>query len=139
MKTAEDRLAQWVARGESETQEFKATTGQRGEAAKAVCAMLNHKGGRVIFGVAAKGQIAGQEVTDKTVDDVAAYLRMIEPPAFPAVERIPVDNGREAIAVSVDRGSRRPYTFQGKGYRRVGTTNVEMSRDDYNRMLFDEL
>ncbi len=138
MKTS-DRLTEWVARGESETQEFKGTTGQRGEAAKAVCAMLNHKGGRVIFGVDAKGGIAGQAVTDKTVEDVAAYLRMIEPPAFPAVERLPVGKDREAVVVSVERGSRRPYSFQGKAYRRLGTTNAEMSREDYNRMLLEEL
>ena len=139
MKTTEDRLTDWAARGESETQEFKASTGQRSLGAKAACAMLNHKGGRVIFGVDAKGRVVGQDVTDKTVDDVAAYLRMIEPPVFPAVERIPVGKGREAIVVSVERGSRRPYTFQGKGYRRVGTTNVEMTREDYNRMLLEEL
>jgi ATP-dependent DNA helicase RecG len=139
MKTTESLVADWAARGESETQEFKGTTGQRSEAAKASCAMLNHKGGRVIFGVDAKGRVVGQEVTDKTVDDVAAYLRMIEPPAFPAIERIPVGKGREAIVVSVDRGSRRPYTFQGKAYRRLGTTNVEMSREEYNRMLLEQL
>lgn len=139
MKTTEDRLTEWAARGESETQEFKGTTGQRSEAAKAVCAMLNHKGGRVIFGVDAKGRIVGQEVTDKTLEDVAAYLRMVEPPAFPAVERIRVGKGREAIVVSVDKGSRRPYTFQGKAYRRLGTANAEMSREDYNQMLLEEL
>jgi len=139
MKITEDRLSEWAARGESETQELKGTTGQRSEAAKAICAMLNHKGGRVIFGVDAKGRIAGQDVTDKTAEDVAAYLRMIEPPAFPAVERIPVGKDREAIVVSVEKGSRRPYTFQGKAYRRLGTTNAEMSREDYNRMLLEEL
>lgn len=37
--------------------------------------MLNHKGGRVIFGVDAKGRIVGQDVADKTLEDVAAYLR----------------------------------------------------------------
>ena len=138
MKTT-DRLTEWVARGESETQEFKGTTGQRSDAARAVCAMLNYKGGRVIFGVDAKGRIAGQAVTDKTVEDVAAYLRMIEPPSFPAVERIPIGKDREAIVVSAERGSRRPYSFQGKAYRRLGTTNAEMSREDYNRMLVEEL
>ena len=101
MKTTEEQLKAWAAEGESETQEFKATTGQRGAAAKAVCAMLNHKGGRVIFGVDEKGRIAGQVVSDKTIEDVAAYLRMIEPPAFPTVERVPVSKDREAIVVSV--------------------------------------
>ncbi len=30
--------------GESETVEFKKTTGERNEAAKTICAMLNHRG-----------------------------------------------------------------------------------------------
>ncbi|HBL16418.1 MAG: AAA family ATPase [Elusimicrobia bacterium GWA2_69_24] len=139
MKITEERLSDWVSRGESETQEFKSSTGQRSEAAKAVCAMLNHKGGRVIFGVDGKGRVVGQEVTDKTVSDVAAYLRMIEPPAFPTVERVALSQGREAIVVSIEQGSRRPYTFQGKPYRRLGTTNAAMSREDYNRMLLEQL
>ena len=40
-----------VAAGESETPEFKSTTGTRREAAKTVCAMLNQQGGQVLFGV----------------------------------------------------------------------------------------
>ena len=39
-----------VARGESEQTEFKNSTGQRTEAVKTVCAMLNTVGGFVIFG-----------------------------------------------------------------------------------------
>lgn len=139
IKIDQGSLATWAAQGESETQEFKVSTGQRGEAAKAVCAMLNHKGGRVIFGVDAKGKVVGQDVTDKTVDDVAAYLRMIEPPAFPSLERVPVGKGKEVIIISVERGTRRPYSFQGKAFRRVGTTIVEMSREEYNRMLLEQL
>ncbi len=138
-KTAEDRLSDWAAQGESEVQEFKSTTGQRGQAARAVCAMLNHKGGRVIFGVDPQGRVVGQEASDKTLDDVAVYLRMIEPPVFPAIERIRIGSSREAIVVSFERGSRRPYSFQGKAYHRVGATNAEMSREDYNRMLLEEL
>jgi ATP-dependent DNA helicase RecG len=37
-----DQIATWAAAGESETQEFKRSTGQRREAARTLCAMLNH-------------------------------------------------------------------------------------------------
>ena len=40
-----------AAAGESETLEFKHTTGTRREAAQTVCAMLNQRGGHVLFGV----------------------------------------------------------------------------------------
>lgn len=134
-----DQLKAWVAQGESETQEFKLTTGQRTEAAKTICAMLNHKGGRVLFGVDTQGRILGQDVTDKTVQDVVQELSHLDPPAFPTIERIPLGSGRDVLAVLVERGSRRPYVFKGKAYRRVGTTNVEMSREGYNQMLLEQL
>lgn len=134
-----DQLSAWAAKGESETQEFKLTTGQRSEAAKTICAMLNHRGGRVIFGVDAKGRIIGQAVTDKTVDDISQELRQLDPPALPAIERIPTASGNEALIVTVEKGARRPYTFRGKAYRRVGASNQELDRDEYNRLLLEQL
>ena len=65
-----DELNAWVAPGESEIQEFKETTGQRGEVCRTLCAMLNLRGGRVLFGVENRGRIVGQGVTDKTLEDV---------------------------------------------------------------------
>lgn len=134
-----EQLKAWVAQGESETQEFKQSTGQRTEACKTLCAMLNYKGGRVLFGVDTQGRILGQDVTDKTVQDVVQELSYLDPPAFPTIERIPLGSGRDVLAVVVERGSRRPYAFKGKAYRRVGTTNAEMSREDYNWMLLEQL
>jgi ATP-dependent DNA helicase RecG len=40
--------------------EFKQSTGQRTDAAKAVCALANGLGGFVLFGVRDKGEIVGQ-------------------------------------------------------------------------------
>ena len=36
-----------VRSGESETLEFKRTTGERREAVRTICAMLNHRGGEL--------------------------------------------------------------------------------------------
>ena len=43
-------LRRLVAKGESDRLEFKKSTGQRTEAAKTICGMLNGVGGCVIFG-----------------------------------------------------------------------------------------
>ncbi len=45
-----EQIATLAAAGESETVEFKRTTGERREATRTLCAMLNHRGGRVLFG-----------------------------------------------------------------------------------------
>ncbi len=54
-----------VAGGEVAQVEFKRTTGQRSEAARTVCAMLNGDGGFVLFGVRDDGRIEGQEVVSR--------------------------------------------------------------------------
>jgi ATP-dependent DNA helicase RecG len=54
-----EELQKLVAAGESENLEFKKTTGQRTEAAKTVCALLNGLGGFLLFGVSDRGEITG--------------------------------------------------------------------------------
>lgn len=87
-----EKLQKLIAKGESEDLEFKKTTGQRTEAAKTVCALLNGLGGFVIFGVSDKGETIGQQVTAKTLEDIALELRRIEPPAFPEIETVNIGN-----------------------------------------------
>ncbi len=134
-----DRIAALAASRESETLEFKATTGTRREATMTVCAFLNQGGGQVLFGVTPNGTVAGQQVSEHTIEELSTELRQIDPPAFPTVERVPVDGGREVIVVSTGQGASRPYSYRGTAYRRVGNTTLAMSADDYNRMLFERM
>ena len=134
-----ERIATVVAAGESETLEFKSTTGARREAARTVCAMLNQQGGQVLFGVTPEGRVVGQQVSERTIEEVSAELARIDPPAFPAIERKPLDRGREIVAVTVGRGQAAPYMYRGSAYRRVGNTTVEMRADEYRRMLFERM
>ncbi len=134
---------EWVSRtaaaGESETLEFKTTTGTRREAARTVCAMLNQQGGHVLFGVTPEGRVAGQQVRERTLEQVSAELARIGPKAFPSIQRVPVGESREVLVVSVERGDTRPYEYRGKAWRRVGTSTLAMSVEERNRMLFERL
>lgn len=134
-----EEIRKMAIAGESETLELKKTTGERNEAAKAVCAMLNHRGGIVLFGATPEGTVVGQEVGAGTIERVSAEIQRIDPPAFPGVERHPVDGLREVILVRVSPGSVKPYTYRGDAYRRVGNTSLKMSADEYNRMLFERV
>jgi len=134
-----EQIAAWADAGESETLELKRSTGQRREAARAVCAMLNHRGGRVLFGVDPDGRVVGQQVGDSIVEDVAQELREIDPPAFPNIDRVPLERGREVLVITVPSGPSRPYSYRGQAYRRVGNTNQAMSRGEYNRVLLERV
>ncbi|MDE0129994.1 MAG: putative DNA binding domain-containing protein [Gammaproteobacteria bacterium] len=134
-----DQLKELANSGESETLEFKATTGTRREAAATVCAMLNQRGGHVLFGVTPQGASVGQSIGDRTIEDVSAEIQRIDPPAFPEIERVQVSANREVIAVRVSPGSSPPYQYRSVAYRRVGNTTRSMSATEYNRMLFERM
>ena len=134
-----DQIAEWVTAGESESLEFKRNTGRRREAAQTICAMLNHRGGRVLFGVTPEGNVDGQQVSDSTIQDVSAEIQEIEPPVFPRIECIPVNADREVVVVSVDQGYMKPYVYRKTAYRRVGNTTLKMPRDAQDRMLIERV
>ena len=134
-----DEISALVQTGESETLEFKRTTGTRREAARTICAMLNQRGGQVLFGVTPEGNVVGQQVSERTIEGLSAELQRIDPPAFPTVERVPIAEGREVLVVRVSQGTARPYAYRGTTYRRVGNTTVAMSADEYNQMLFERM
>ena len=134
-----DQIEVLTASGESETLEFKETTGTRREATMTMCAFLNQDGGQVLFGVTETGAVVGQQVGERTIEELSAELGRIEPPAFPTVERVPVGGGRGVIVVSTAQGASRPYTYRGSAYRRVGNTTLPMSAEEYNRILFERM
>ncbi len=76
---------------------------------------------------------------DKTLADIAHELREMDPSVLPNIERIALASGREVLAVTVERGARRPYSFRGEAYRRVGTTNRQLSRQEYGQILLEQL
>lgn len=133
------QIQNWTQAGESEVLEFKRTTGERRAAAQSLCGMLNHRGGRVLFGIDPDTRILGQMVSDRTIEEVAQEIKDIDPPVFPSIERIDVSSGRQVIAVTVSQGSNRPYSYKGRAYGRVGNTSPELSREEYHRMLLERL
>ena len=134
-----EQIAGLASAGESETLEFKATTGMRRSAAMTVCAMLNQRGGRVLFGVTPQGVVVGQQVSERTIEELSAEVNRIDPPAFPEVERVRISTECEVIVVHVRRGSSLPYQYRGTSYRRVGNTTRATSAEEYNKMLFERM
>ncbi len=132
-----DELQKLVAKGELEDLEFKKTTGQRIEATKTVCALLNGLGGFVLFGISDKGEIIGQQVTAKTLEDIAVELRRIEPPAFPEIETVSIGNDRAVIVIRI-LGKMGTYCYDGRPYIRHGPTTRIMPSGEYEKRILDK-
>lgn len=133
-----EELRQIAEAGESETAEFKKTTGKLVAGARTICAMLNKRGGFVLFGMGDAGRIFGQIINAKTREEVAQHLRKIEPPAFPDLEEVPLDVGRSVLALRVSGGGG-PYTYDGRPYLHSGATTSVMPQVEYQRLLLEKL
>jgi len=132
-----DELRALVSGGESAQVEFKRSTGQRTEGARTVCAMLNTRGGFVLFGVTDAGEVRGQEVTDGTLADVVREITRIEPRPLISPDVLPVDERRSVILLRVPEASGAVYTFDGRPYVRIGPTTAMMAQADYRQRLLD--
>ena len=134
-----EEIRELAAAGESETLELKRSTGELRTGMRAVCAMLNHRGGRVLFGVEPNGRVIGQAVGENTVEKLTAELNEVDPPAFPSIDRVTANGRREVLVVTTSAGLQQPYSHRGQAWRRVGSTNRAMSRDEYDRVLLERL
>ncbi len=61
--------------------------------------MLNGGGGHVLIGVTDSGAIIGQQVSDRTLQDVAAKLTEFEPPPPIRSERVSLTGTLEVIVL----------------------------------------
>lgn len=132
-------LQQLVAAGESELLELKKTSGERREAIQTLCGMLNHRGGTILIGVDPKGTIQGQQVSDRTIEEISQEIQQIDPPAFPMIDRIELGGDKFVIRIQTIAGRNPPYTYRNQAYKRVGNTTLRLSRDEYNLMLMESL
>ncbi|MFC1863780.1 helix-turn-helix domain-containing protein [Thermodesulfobacteriota bacterium] len=121
------KLKQIVQTGESGRVEFKKTTGQRTVSGKTVCAFLTGQGGHLFFGVTDKGDIIGQDIGNRTLNDLTHELNKIDPPVSPDISTIQLDKGKSVIIVAVERGDG-PFTFDGRPYERMGSSTRVMAR-----------
>ena len=74
---------------ETETLEFKKTTGEMKEAMVSISSILNKHGiGTLYFGVKPSGDVIGQEVSESSLRDVSrAVYENIRPQIYPAIEK----------------------------------------------------
>ena len=131
-----DELERLIREGESETAEFKKSTAQLRRAMETLCGMLNGAGGRVVIGVTPQRRIVGQQVSDRTMREVAELLGHFEPPAIIAQTRIDIGDGKEVLVLEANPNpERRPYVFDGRPYQRIGSTTSPMPQETYQRLL----
>ncbi len=120
---------------ETETLEFKRSTGELKEAINSICAILNkHQHGEIYFGVKSDGTPVGQTVTEESLREVSQKIgNFIEPKIYPEINRVILD-GKECIHVSFE-GNQIPYFSYGVARIRVADEDLQMSPEEITELL----
>lgn len=121
---------------ETEYLEFKESTSQLNRAIESLTAMLNkHGSGEVLFGVNDKGEAIGQDIGQKTLNDIAMGIANgIKPSITPEIKIVDHD-GRKVISVKV-RGSHGPYSASGLYFIRSGSQNRRLDPGQLRELFF---
>lgn len=128
-------LSEALAHGESETLEFKKSTGLIKEIVETLCAFANTRGGDVVIGVTDDGRALGQTISDDTLKHVANEIKLnTDPKLYPTVRKVNIDD-RACLLVSIEESPLKPHLAYGRPFVRVGATNQRVDRDRYASML----
>lgn len=131
-------LLELIRNGESSTVEFKRDDITRQDAAKAMVALANTRGGRLLLGVEDDGGVSG--VTRQEIDEWIVNIGRdkIRPPLVPVIETVrDVEPGRHVAIVTIDPG----YAVHARWhngaltyYLRVGRQSREASTEELARL-----
>ena len=137
LETIDDIEELIAADMETDSVEFKETTGQLERGMETLCAFLNRNGGTVLFGVTDRKRIIGQEVSDKTKREIAEAVGRIEPTVPVWIYYVPMpDTDRKVIAMHVeDVRLNRPYMYRSRPYMRIESVTCTMPQSTYNELL----
>ena len=115
---------------ETETLEFKKSTGEIREAMVSISSILNKHGiGTIYFGVKPNGDVIGQDVSESSLRDVSRTIyESIRPQIYPAIEEVVLD-GRHLIKVEFS-GENAPYSATGRYYLRTADEDREVAPEE---------
>ena len=136
-----DELSELIRNGENSIVEFKRDGVHPDSLAKALSAMLNLEGGKVLLGVEDDGSVSGlerrREEVERWVMEIAR--RNLQPAVIPSWVAMTLEDGRVVGVVGL------PEDAPGKPYKarrgnawitfvRVGATSQEASREEEGRL-----
>ena len=115
---------------ETETLEFKKSTGEMKESMISISSILNKHGiGTIYFGVKPNGDVIGQDVSESSLRDISrAVYESVRPQIYPAIEEVILEE-KHLIKVEFS-GENKPYSAAGRYYLRTADEDREVSPEE---------
>lgn len=121
---------------ESETKEYKTSTGEIRQALRSISAILNkHQKGELYFGVRDDGEVVGMQIGKETLRDIAAKIKEgIDPRIYPDVKDFKTPDGKRYVKVLFS-GEETPYAAEGRVYLRVSDRDEQVDMMTLRKLL----
>ena len=130
-------LKQLIESGESETLEFKKSTGEWKEIIETISAFANTRGGIILIGIDEEKRICGVSIGKGTIEDLTnKIVNNTEPKIYPEIG-IQSLNDRTIIYIKVEAYPHDVVFAFGKPFKRTGKNTVKMSKDEYERRVLE--
>jgi len=125
-------LTQILKSGESETAEFKENFDK--ETIETVGAFSNTHGGCILIGVKNDSRVIGVNVSIETLKDWSNIISQVsEPTVIPEIREERID-GKQIIIIQIPEYPLKPVAIRGRCFRRVATSNRQMSPQEIAHM-----
>ncbi len=127
------KIKELIEIGESETVEFKKSTGEWKEMVETISAFANTKGGVILVGVDKKKEICGVSIGKGTIEDLTnKILNNTEPKIYPEIGIQSLDK-KNIIYIKVEAYPYDVVLAFGKPFKRVGRNTVRMNNDEVRK------
>lgn len=120
-----------LSKGESQTVEFKKSFDK--ECIETAVAFANTKGGTIFIGVSNEGKAKGIELGKETLDRWINRIAQSIEPDITVTAETPSLEKKAIVALHISESRIKPVNFRGRYFKRVGSTNRQMSWEDLNR------
>ncbi|MFH2026693.1 MAG: RNA-binding domain-containing protein [bacterium] len=126
-----------LSEDESETLEFKKSTGEWREIIETISALANTGGGIILVGISDKGEVLGLQIGKRTIEDLTNKIKEnTDPKIFPTLSFENI-NGKNIILIEIEESKSKPVFAFGRAYKRVGKSTLRMSKDELERVIIE--
>ncbi|MCL5981595.1 MAG: putative DNA binding domain-containing protein [Firmicutes bacterium] len=129
-------LIKTIKKGEDSQTQFKERVDSIDALAAEICAFANTQGGRIIIGVADKGELLGVDDIHRLNQTISnAASGKLEPPLSVTTENILCDD-KLVVIINIPRGENKPYAANRTDYWiKVGADKRRATREELRRLM----
>lgn len=138
MAKKELKIQELIKKGESQTLEFKPSLSDIDKILQELCGFANTEGGMLLVGVSDSGKLLGTDIGKNTIESFTNKISQgFDPKLYPKIDRVKLD-GKDLLLVEIKETINKPYQVFGKAFKRVGKSTLQMSRDEFERMILEK-